>query len=266
MSRTAQRGNQRDEQRNQRNQRDTRRGARPGRKPGRAGRRLAAFVGLLTVTALATGCGIRATSVPVDAGAAPSKVGCALPEAHSSPDRSARTEVVRVYLVCRSRVAPVEREVRMPGGRSSSERLPVARKLVEDLKRSPDSAEDTAGFETAVPQELTVSGGTDGDTDEALRLSVPPGELPPFALAQLVCTLADTAAADANHGVVLGGPAGPADREDGDGDGGHDGGGDGDGSGDGGSGEEAKSALQRFECDTALRTRPEAADTAGTRV
>ncbi|MBO8196139.1 hypothetical protein ITI46_31525 [Streptomyces oryzae] len=205
-------------------------------------RRAAVPALLCVLAALGTvsGCGIRATSVPVDAGAAPSRVGCVLPNDRESPRSSGGNSVVRVYLVCGSRVSPVEREVRMPGGRSSAERLPVARKLLDELKREPRAVEDTAGFETAVPRELTISKGAAGDPDEALRLSEPLDELPSYALAQIVCTYADTSAADAEGGVVLGGPVGDENTD--------------------------KSPLQRYECGTALRTHPQSAETAGTRV
>ncbi|RCG19425.1 hypothetical protein DQ392_11810 [Streptomyces reniochalinae] len=204
---------------------------------------------LCVLAALATGCGIRATSVPVDAGAAPSRVGCVLPDEHESPRAGDARSLVRVYLVCGTRVSPVEREVRMPQGRSSAQRLPVARKLLQELERQPRTLEGAAGFTTDVPDGLTVESGAEGDPDEALRLNRPPDELPSFALAQLVCTYADTAAADADDGVVLGGPAGsPSDD------------GDEDAAG------ETKAPLKRYECDAALRARPEAAETAGTQV
>uniref|UniRef100_UPI0006E2D7C1 hypothetical protein n=1 Tax=Streptomyces albus TaxID=1888 RepID=UPI0006E2D7C1 len=159
---------------------------------------------------------------------------------------------VRVYLVCGSRVSPVEREVRMPGGRSAAERLPVARKLLAELKRQPRATEEAAGFETAVPDDLTVDGAADGDPDEALRLNRPLGELPPFALAQLVCTYADTAVADADDGVILGGPAGDGRSRSDDGD-----------DGDAGA-DRAAAPLQRYECNAALRTSPEEAVGSGT--
>lgn len=221
--------------------------------PGRAGRGLAALAAFGTFATLLAGCGIRPTSVPVDAGAAPSRVGCVLPgggEATAEgtdPGKaggSAATTAVRVYLVCGSRVSPVEREVRMPRGRSSAERLPVARKLLDELRRDPTAGEDSAGFQTAVPKDLKLDGPRDGDPDEALRLSEPLDELPSFALAQIVCTFADTAAADANNAVVLGGPGKTAD----------------------GDRDRAGDLLQRYECGSALRTRPEAAETAGTKV
>ncbi|MGI5349237.1 hypothetical protein ACQEU8_13720 [Streptomyces sp. CA-250714] len=197
-----------------------------------------ALLCVLAALAMLSGCGIRATSVPVDAGAAPSRVGCVLPNDHKGPDGGDTASVIRVYLVCGSRVSPVEREVRMPGGRSSAERLPVARKLLDELKQQPRAVEDTAGFETAVPRELTINSGTDDDPDEALRLSEPLDELPPYALAQIVCTYADTSAADAEGGVVLGGPPETDSGK--------------------------KPQVRRYECGPALRTHPQSAESAGT--
>ncbi|WP_431984938.1 hypothetical protein [Streptomyces qinglanensis] len=230
-----------------------------GRGPGRGLRHAAlSALALSVLVPLAAGCGIRATSVPVDAGAAPSRVGCVLPEDRKSPEGGSGASVVRVYLVCGARVSPVERKVRMPGGRSSARRLPVARKLLDELRQRPEPAEDTAGFETAVPRRLTISGGTEGDPDEALRLSEPLEELPPYALAQIVCTYADTSAADAEGGVILGGPAGErspgsdgavSEAEGAEGDSG-----------------EARSPLRRYECGTALRTHPRSAESSGTQV
>ncbi|MEU7317835.1 hypothetical protein, partial [Streptomyces sp. NPDC007083] len=230
----------------------------PGAGRGRGLRRAALSALALSVLVLpAAGCGIRATSVPVDAGAAPSRVGCVLPDDRKSPEGGGGASVVRVYLVCGARVSPVERKVRMPDGRSSARRLPVARELLDELRQRPEPGEDTAGFETAVPRRLTVSGGTDGDPDGALRLSEPLEELPPYALAQIVCTYADTSAADAEGGVILGGPAG--DRSTGD---------DAVSEAEGAEGAdgEARSPLRRYECGTALRTHPRSAESAGTQV
>ncbi|MFF8283640.1 hypothetical protein ACF06W_13045 [Streptomyces albus] len=222
------------------------------RSAGRSVRRAGPLALLCVLASLAAGCGIRATSVPVDAGAAPSRVGCVLPTDQESPPGSDGDAFVRVYLVCGSRVSPVEREVRMPGGRSAAERLPVARKLLTELKRQPRATEEAAGFETAVPDDLTVGGAADGDPDEALRLNRPLDELPPFALAQLVCTYADTAVADADDGVILGGPAGDGRSRDDDGN-----------DGDAGA-DRAAAPLQRYECNAALRTSPEEAVGSGT--
>lgn len=226
--------------------------SRARRAAGRSMRRAGPLALLCVLASLAAGCGIRATSVPVDAGAAPSRVGCVLPTDQESPPGGDGDAFVRVYLVCGSRVSPVEREVRMPGGRSAAERLPVARKLLAELKRQPRATEEAAGFETAVPDDLTVDGAADGDPDEALRLNRPLGELPPFALAQLVCTYADTAVADADDGVILGGPAGDGRSRSDDGD-----------DGDAGA-DRAAAPLQRYECNAALRTSPEEAVGSGT--
>lgn len=186
---------------------------------------------------LATGCGIRATSVPVDAGAAPSRVGCVLPgtDEGGTGKPQAHPEM-RVFLVCGSRVSPVERRVDIPGSASGEERLAVARALLDELQAQPSEDERSAGFQTDVPGDLTVAGPAPGDPEETLRLSKPLDGLRSFAVAQLVCTYAETAAADANEAVILAGPAGSED------------------------------APQRFECGTALRTSPGAAATAGSRV
>ncbi|WP_314171774.1 hypothetical protein [Streptomyces winkii] len=206
--------------------------------PGRA-RLPAVFTGLALLGVLASGCGIRSTSVPVDAGAAPSRVSCVLPGERESGDGGDGGNLpVRVYLSCGSRVSPVDRRVALPDG-DDSERLPVARGLLDALRAQPDSDEEAAGFKTAVPRDLEISGPREGDPPAALRLSRPVKDLPSFALAQIVCTYADTAAAGTDRSVILGGPA--------DGDGGED-------------------AARRYECDTALRTHPEAAATAGTRL
>ncbi|NLU72277.1 hypothetical protein HCC61_06200 [Streptomyces sp. HNM0575] len=204
-----------------------------------------ALCGLALLGALAAGCGIRSTSVPVDAGAAPSRVSCVLPGDRESADGGDGGNLpVRVYLSCGSRVSPVDRRVALPDG-DDSERLPVARGLLDALRAEPDSEEESAGFKTAVPRGLRVSGPAEGDPAAALRLSEPLGDLPAFALAQIVCTYADTAAAGSDRSVILGGPA---DAEDG---------GDSTGSG-------AVEPLRRFRCDTDLRTRPGASDNAGT--
>jgi hypothetical protein len=50
-----------------------------------------------------------------------------------------------------------------------------------------------------------VTGPRPGDPEDALRLSTAPDSLPRYALAQIVCTFADSAAAGDNGSVVLGG-------------------------------------------------------------
>jgi hypothetical protein len=210
---------------------------------GRAASAPAWFALALCCAALASGCGIRSTSVPVDAGAAPSHVGCVLPdEAETSgADGGKGNRVERVYLVCGSRVSPVERRVGVredgAGPESAKERLTVARTLLDALKTRPYGDEQSAGFDTSVPGKLKVSGPHKGDPEETLRLSAPLDRLPSFALAQIVCTYADTAElGSSDQSVILGGPS------------------------------DVSGLPQRFECSTALRTRPGAATTAGTRV
>lgn len=225
---------------------------------GRATR--TALIGVAGLGAVLAGCGIRPTSVPVDAGAAPSQVACVQPDDEktesraSQAQRNERLSTDRIYLVCGSRVAPVERQVVMERDDSASARLPVARKLLTELKRAPDATEGAAGFETAVPEELEISRGGEDDPREALRLNQPPSQLPGFALAQIVCTFADTAASDTEGGVTLGGPSG-------DGSGTPD---DGAESGEDSSDGESDDKLRRYECDGELRADPEAANSSGT--
>jgi hypothetical protein len=203
--------------------------------PPRTASALALLVAL--AGAVSTGCGIRPTSVPVDAGSAPSRASCVLPGDRESADPADRGDLpVRVYLACGSRVSPVERHVELPDG-DDSERLPVARDLLDALRAAPDSEEEAAGFQTFVPRGLRVSGPMPADPPATLRLNEPLQDLPPFALAQIVCTYADTAAAGSDRAVILGGP-GDAEGQD--------------------------QPPRRFRCDTELRTEPDPPPTAGT--
>ncbi|MEV0281635.1 hypothetical protein AB0I22_35335 [Streptomyces sp. NPDC050610] len=154
---------------------------------------------------LLAGCGIRGTSVPVDAGSAPSRATCVVGPGggESAP---ADGEAVSVYLVCASQLLPVTRTVRLPEGDAAEDPVRVAGVLLEQLRQPALAAEEEAGFSTDVPAGLSVSGPRGHDPSAALRLSRAPDELPPSALAQLVCTFAGTAAADGGRGVVLGGP------------------------------------------------------------
>lgn len=190
-----------------------------------------ALLGLLA--AFLSGCGIRPTSVPVDAGAAPSQTACVLPDDGEPGPGGADGRAVRLYLVCGSRVSPVDRWVSVPGG-SDASRPATARALLRVLEKGPNGRERPAGFKTSVPRDLSISGPASGDPDETLRLSSSPAKLPSFALAQLVCTYAETAATSTGETVVLGGPAKTDPRP------------------------------RRYDCSTALRTHPEAARTAGT--
>ncbi|WP_443055295.1 hypothetical protein [Streptomyces sp. NBC_00704] len=157
--------------------------------------------------AVLAGCGIRATEVPTDFGPAPSRVRCSLAE----PDvttQSARAGVpVRAFLLCGSSLVAVDRSLRVPDGAAdSARRALVAQGLLDELAESPSAAEKEAGYTTDVRGGMTVRGPGPRDPDDTLRLSTPPGNLTSYALAQLVCTFSDSAAAEGDGSVVLGGP------------------------------------------------------------
>lgn len=199
-----------------------------------APRRVAAVLGAVLTLTAATGCGIRATSVPVDAGPAPARVSCAVPSPTASA--GAGSESVQLYLVCRSaQVTAVSRTVpSAPAATASTDRLATARRLLAELQSKPEGAESAAGLSTSVPGSLDLSGPRRGDPADTLRLGVPLDELPPFALAQLVCTFAGTTAGSTGGTVVLGGSDSAAPRS--------------------------------FGCTEDLRTLPDSAQTAGTAV
>ncbi|WP_030679231.1 hypothetical protein [Streptomyces rimosus] len=200
-------------------------GARPGSRPRAA--TLAAVALAALVPALAS-CGIRGTSVPVDAGAAPARVSCKVPAGAVAPAQPDSAPVT-VYLVCSSTLAPVERTVTHPKQRPA-DRLQAARALLDELQEQPGPVEEKAGFSTAVPEDLEVSGPRAGDPQEALRLSVRPEDLPSFALAQIACTFGESGALGRSHAAVLGGPG--------------------------------DAAPQRYACSAEVRTHPESVPSA----
>ncbi|MEV0374652.1 hypothetical protein AB0I10_33530 [Streptomyces sp. NPDC050636] len=185
-------------------------GTEPARRSARTWQRTAAVAALALAAA---GCGIRGTSVPVDAGGAPSRVSCKVPAGDAAPTAPDRVRVT-VYLVCSSTLAQVERTVSPPKGVPAAARLKAARTLLTELQKQPSPTEDEAGFSSAVPEDLTVEGPRKGDPADALRLSIRPDDLPSFALAQLVCSYgADPAlgrtplnGAAGPPSAVLGGP------------------------------------------------------------
>lgn len=161
---------------------------------------------------LLAGCGIRATEVPTDFGAAPSRVRCSLTEPDISPQTS-RGVPVQVFLLCGSSLVAVDRSVRVPEGAPDSQRrVLVAQGLLDELAQTPSAAEKEAGYTTDVRGGMTVKGPGPRDPEDALRLSTSPGDLTSYALAQLVCTFSDSAAAEGDGSVVLGGPKGPPRR------------------------------------------------------
>ncbi|MER7055008.1 MULTISPECIES: hypothetical protein [unclassified Streptomyces] len=172
-------------------------------------RRLPALPGLVVLAALLAGCGIRATEVPTDYGPAPSRVRCS-PAGPDVSTQAAPGVPVRVFLLCGSSLAAVDRTVRVPDGAADSERrVLVAEGLLNQLTAPPSAAENEAGYTTDVGRGITVAGPRSGDPEDALRLGVDPGDLTSYALAQVVCTFSDSAAAEGDDSVVL---AGPADR------------------------------------------------------
>ncbi|WP_262387353.1 hypothetical protein [Streptomyces sp. TRM49041] len=177
---------------------------RQGRRPRGRGAALAGVVAVLA--AVTVGCGIRTTSVPVDAGGAPSRVPCSLSDTEA-PDEPADGVPVRVYLVCASALEAVDRTVLLPDGVSGdASRVATAQALADAARERPSQIERQAGFTTYLQRPLTVSAGRAGDPPGALRLSRQPEDLPPEALAQLVCTYAESDTTSVRGTVVLGGP------------------------------------------------------------
>ncbi|MET9323296.1 hypothetical protein ABZX75_24295 [Streptomyces sp. NPDC003038] len=162
-----------------------------------------AALGLLALS----GCGIRATTVPVDVGPAPSRVSCDTP---APPAGQSGVQGFRatVELVCGSQLVGVERVVPVPEKRVLRDPVAlVAQALLEALERTPSTEERDAGFTTGVPAGLTAGPPRAGDPAGTVRLSRKPEDLPPVALSQIVCTLAGSDAVSAGPGpVVLGGP------------------------------------------------------------
>lgn len=143
-----------------------------------------AAIAVAAVALVATGCGIRPTSVPVDAGSAPSRAECA-PGGPSPAASAADGETLRtVYLVCGARLAPVPRSV--PGDLTGTA---LAARLLAELERDPADEEERAGYSTAVSG-LRVRDGHPGDPAGTVRLSRDPHGLGSPTLAQLVCTYA----------------------------------------------------------------------------
>ncbi|MEU6663608.1 hypothetical protein [Streptomyces sp. NPDC046821] len=170
-------------------------------------RRRRGVLGVAVLAALLAGCGIRPTEVPTDFGAAPSRVPCAL----SGPDLGSRSGgefSVQVYLVCTSQLVSVDRAVSLPKGQGTPDRVRLAQALLDELEQTPGGDERQAGYTTDVRRGTTVSGPAAGDPDNALRLNVLPDDLSPYALAQIVCTYANSGASAKDDKVVLGGPGG----------------------------------------------------------
>ncbi|MFI2423777.1 hypothetical protein ACH5A7_06680 [Streptomyces sp. NPDC018955] len=168
-------------------------------------RRVPVLLAAGALGALLAGCGIRATEVPTDFGPAPSRVSCS-PAGQEAPSQAERELPVRVFLLCGSSLVAVDRTVRVPDGAADARRVLVAQGLLDELSREPSAAEQQAGYGTRVRSGTTVSGPRSGDPEDTLRLSTAPGNLTPAGLAQVVCTFSDSAAAEGDGSVILGGP------------------------------------------------------------
>ncbi|MFF3319578.1 hypothetical protein ACFYV5_29275 [Streptomyces sp. NPDC003035] len=170
----------------------------------RTGVRTGVLAAAVVVAALASGCGIRTTSVPVDAGPAPSRVPCSV----SGDEVATQTTgmPVQVFLVCGSQLEAVDRRSPLPEEKVGGDPVRTASVLLAQLQSEPSDSEREAGFSTAVKGPLVVTRGHKGDPSDTLRLSRQPEDLTPTALAQIVCTFARSAAGAGGDTVVLGGP------------------------------------------------------------
>lgn len=197
-----------------------------GARPGTRMRLVLAKGALVAVLATAlAGCGIRATEVPTDFGAAPSRVPCVNAAADVTPQ--SHTGVPEdVFLVCGSQLVRVDRGLGLSGADAAGDPVRVAQALVDELREPPTEAEEEAGITSAVQGHPKVTGARGDDPSAALRLSSPPERMSPYELAQLVCTFAGSVAADRDGSVILGGP-------------------------------DENSPLRRYECTEELRARPD---------
>lgn len=162
--------------------------------------------------------------MPTDFGPAPSRVPCALSGTDIAPQTSPGIPA-QVFLLCSRQLVSVNRSVSVPDGTPDAQRrVLVAQGLLDELSEQPSGAEDQAGYATDVQTGLRVNGPQRDDPEDALRLSMAPEQLTKYALAQIVCTFTDSAAAEGDGSVVLGGTG--------------------------------TEPLRRYECTTELRSNP----------
>ncbi|NJQ06935.1 hypothetical protein [Streptomyces lonarensis] len=172
-------------------------------RPGRPGASAAVAAAVLTLAT--AGCGIRSMDVPVDDGPAPTRASCA------APGDAGGTEV---FLVCDSRVESVERELDRQPPEDPEQRIALANALLGELQGDPPDEERAAGFSTNVPGDLRVTGAAGEQDEPLLRLNWHPDDLPAFALAQVICTFAQSEVFADDAPVTLGGPDAETDRQD----------------------------------------------------
>ncbi|MER5772328.1 hypothetical protein [Streptomyces sp. NPDC001985] len=173
-------------------------------------RRALGFIALAGGALVLAGCGIRTTQVPVYYGPAPSRPACEVSGGSRADTASPSPGLpVQIYLICASQLKSVDRTAGpAPEASSPAGRVRVAQALLAELEREPSAGEREVGFGTDVPGPIAVSGPRPGDPAGTLRLSRQPEDLPEAALAQIVCTFAESRAATAGGTVVLGGPGG----------------------------------------------------------
>lgn len=132
-------------------------------------------------------------------------VPCELSATDLAPQATPSGMPVEVFLLCSGALVRVNRSVQVAESADEAQRrVVVAQGLLDALAGDPSDVENEAGYSTAVPPGLGVTGPAPGDPEDALRLSTAPDALPQYALAQIVCTFADSAAAGDNGSVVLG--------------------------------------------------------------
>ncbi|MDI3423566.1 hypothetical protein [Streptomyces luteolus] len=171
------------------------------------------------------GCGIRATEVPTEFGPAPSRVPCVSTAADITTTRAQTGTVPQeIFLVCGSQLVRVDRAVRLSDS-AAQDPVQVAQALLAELGEPPTEAEDQAGFTSDVKGHPKVTGPRGDDPSRALRISTPPERMSPYELAQIVCTFAQSVAAERDDSVLLGGTG-------------------------------QDSPLRRYECTEELRARP----------
>ncbi|WP_199809510.1 hypothetical protein [Streptomyces sp. NRRL S-920] len=171
------------------------------------GRRIRAAAATAVLAAALAGCGIRSTEVPTDFGPAPSRVPCVM-SGSAIASQSGSGVPVEVFLVCAAQLVAVDRTVRVDEDKAATDRVRIAQALLDELAAPPSESEKQAGLATDVRGGVRVSGPAGGDPEDTLRFSTPPEDLSAFALAQIVCTLADSAAAAEDQTVIMGGPGG----------------------------------------------------------
>ncbi|MEV7285221.1 hypothetical protein AB0O01_11770 [Streptomyces sp. NPDC093252] len=155
---------------------------------------------------LLSGCGIRATEVPTDFGAAPSRAHCSA-TGDEAASRTALGFPAQLFLLCGSSLVALDRLVEIPPESvEAPRRVQVAQGLLDQLAEEPTAAERSAGYTTDVHRGLAVTGPYGDEPDDTLRLGVSPADLSRSALAQIVCTFADSEAAEGDGSVILGGP------------------------------------------------------------